>query len=106
MLLHPNSSYDQMCISKRQKSDIIIIHIMRQPKPVSWFWNHIHSLEHAETKKYISISIIIVLRKINGLVCKTFTLEQKSGFKLERNKDLTFIVIIIDIDWYGNNYRD
>ncbi len=33
--LHPNSSYDQMCISKRQKSDIIIIHIMRQAKPVS-----------------------------------------------------------------------
>ncbi len=33
--VHPNSSYDQMCISKRQKSDIIIIHIMRQPKPVS-----------------------------------------------------------------------
>ncbi len=33
--LHPNSSYDQMCISKIQKSDIIIIHIMRQPKPVS-----------------------------------------------------------------------
>ncbi len=32
---HPNSSYDQMCISKRQKSDNIIIHIMRQPKPVS-----------------------------------------------------------------------
>ncbi len=53
--LHPNSSYDQMCISKRQKSDIIIIHIMRQPKPVSWFWNNINSLEHAETKKYISI---------------------------------------------------
>ncbi len=26
------------------------------------------------------------------------TLEKKSGFKLERNKDLTFIVIIIDID--------
>ncbi len=26
-------------------------------------------------------------------VSKTFTLEQKSGFKLERNKDLTFIVI-------------
>ncbi len=53
--VHPNSSYDQMCISKRQKSDIIIIHIMRQPKPVSWFWNNINSLEHAETKKYISI---------------------------------------------------
>ncbi len=32
---YPNSSYDQMCISKRQKSDIIIIHIMRQSKPVS-----------------------------------------------------------------------
>ncbi len=47
-----------------------------------------------------------MLRKINGLVSKTFTLEQTSGFKLERNKDLTFIVIIIDIDWYENNYRD
>ncbi len=35
--LHPNSSYYQMCISKRQKSDIIIIIIIiiRQPKPVS-----------------------------------------------------------------------
>ncbi len=29
-----NSSYYQMCISKRQKSDIII-NIIRQPKPVS-----------------------------------------------------------------------
>ncbi len=35
LTVHPNSSYDQMCISKRQKSDIIIINIMRQPKPVS-----------------------------------------------------------------------
>ncbi len=35
--LHPNSSYYQMCISKRQKSDIIIINIIRQPKPVSCF---------------------------------------------------------------------
>ncbi len=42
---------------------------------------------------------------MNGLVCTTFTLEQNSGFKLERNKDLTFIVIIIDIDWYEKNYR-
>ncbi len=50
-----------------------------------------HSLDHAETKKYI-------FRKINGLVFTTFTLEQKSVFKLERNKDLTFIVIIIDTD--------
>ncbi len=33
--LHPNSSYYQMCISKRQKSDDIIINIIRQPKPVS-----------------------------------------------------------------------
>ncbi len=32
------------------------------------------------------------------VVSTAFTLEQKSGFKLERNKDLTFIVIIIDID--------
>ncbi len=30
--LHPNSSYYQMCISKRQK---IILLILRQPKPVS-----------------------------------------------------------------------
>ncbi len=43
---------------------------------------------------------------MNGLVSTTFTLEQKSGFKLERNKDLTFIVIIIDIDWYERNDRD
>ncbi len=32
--LHPNTRYYQMCISKRQKSDIII-NIIRQPKPVS-----------------------------------------------------------------------
>ncbi len=38
----------------------------------------------------------IYFKEINGLV--SFTLEQNSGFKLERNKDLTFIVIIIDID--------
>ncbi len=36
---------------------------------------------------------------MNGLVSTTFSLEQKSGFKFEKNKDLTFIVIIIDIDW-------
>ncbi len=45
--LHPNSSYYQMCISKRQKSDIII-YIMRKPKPVSCFETISH--EHAETK--------------------------------------------------------
>ncbi len=67
-----------------------------------------HSLEHAETKNllYIYIYIFIVLRKINGLVSINFTLEQKSGFKLERNTDLAFIVIIMDIDWYEKNYRD
>ncbi len=43
---------------------------------------------------------------MNGLVSTTFTLEQKSGFKLERNKDLTFIVIIIDIDWSEKNDGD
>ncbi len=41
---------------------------------------------------------------MNGLVSTTFNLEQNAGFKLERNKDLTFIVIIIDID--EKNYRD
>ncbi len=43
---------------------------------------------------------------MKGLVSTTFTLEQKSGFKLERNKDLIFIVIIIDIDRYEKNYSD
>ncbi len=33
-------------------------------------------------------------------------MEQDSGFKLEKNKDLTFIVKIIDIDWYEKNYCD
>ncbi len=36
--------------------------------------------------------------KINGLASTTFSLEQKSGLTFERNKDLTFIVIIIDIN--------
>ncbi len=44
--------------------------------------------------------MFILLREMNGLVSTTFTLEQKSGFKLENNKDLTFTVIIIDIDLY------
>ncbi len=44
------------CVFLRDKKSYnIIIHIMRQPKPVSWFWNNINSLERAETKKYISI---------------------------------------------------
>ncbi len=43
---------------------------------------------------------IFILRKINDLVSTTFTSEQEStlSFKLKRNEDLTFIVIIIDID--------
>ncbi len=36
--------------------------------------------------------------KINHMVLTTFTLEQKPVFKLERNNNLTFIVIIIDIE--------
>ncbi len=43
---------------------------------------------------------------MNGLLYTNFTLEQKSGFKLERNTDLAFNVIIIDIDWYEKNYHD
>ena len=35
---------------------------------------------------------------INCLLSSTFTQEQKSNLKFERNNDLTFIVIIIDID--------
>ncbi len=38
-----NSSYSQMCISKRHKSDII--NIIRQPKPV-YYLKQYHSLEH------------------------------------------------------------
>ncbi len=49
--LHPNSSYYQMCISKRQKSDIII-NISGNPN-LFLDLKQYHSLEHAETKKYI-----------------------------------------------------
>ena len=35
---------------------------------------------------------------INRLLSSTFTQEQKSNLKFERNNDLTFIVVIIDID--------
>ncbi len=28
------------------------------------------------------------------------------ALNFKRNKDLTFIMIIIDIDWYEKNYRD
>ncbi len=44
--LHPNSSYYNYRIPKRQKSNIIII---SQHKPVSWF----ETILHAKTKKYI-----------------------------------------------------
>ncbi len=87
--LHPNSSYFQMCISKIQKQYTIIINIMR----LFEIYLKYHSLEHAET-----ILDSYFVKEMNGLVSTTFSLEQKSGFKFERNKDLTFIVIIIDID--------
>ncbi len=88
--LHPNSSYYQMFL--RDKKVILILSC----NP-NWFLDlkQYHSLEHAETKKYI---LFRYLRKIYGLVSTTFTLEQKSGLKLARNKDLRFIAIIIDID--------
>ncbi len=35
--VHHNSSYDQMCISKRQKSDIIIIHIKSSSSQVELY---------------------------------------------------------------------
>ena len=35
---------------------------------------------------------------INCLVASAFTQEQKSNLKFERNNELTFIVILIDID--------
>ncbi len=62
-----------------------------------------NSLEHAETKKYIYLDIYFVKENVWFL---KLSLEQKYCFKFERNKDLTFIVIIIDIDWYKKNYRD
>ncbi len=108
--LHPNSSYYQMYISIIQKSYIIIINIiMRQTKPVSWFEISLRACRN-EDIFFLYLDIYFVLRKMNGLVSTTFSLEQKSGFKFEINKDLTFIVIIIDIDWYKKitviNYRD
>ncbi len=41
---------------------------------------------------------------MNDLVSTTLTWEQKSAFKLERNKDWKFIVIIIYL--YEKNYCD
>ncbi len=49
--LHPNSSYYQMCISKRQKC--FIINIIRQDKPVSWFETIL--LRTCRTKKLFSL---------------------------------------------------
>ena len=47
---------------------------------------------------------------IDRLVSSTFTQEQKSNLKFERNNDLTFTVIVStsyrDIDRYENLYRD
>ncbi len=53
--LHPNSSYYQMCIFKRQKSDIIIIISSNISDNPDLFLDlkQYHSLEHAETKKLI-----------------------------------------------------
>ncbi len=50
--LHPNSSYYQMCISKRQKSDIINNIISGNPNMFLDLKQY-HSLEHAETNKLI-----------------------------------------------------
>ena len=43
---------------------------------------------------------------INRLLSSTFSQEQTLDFKFENNNDLTFIVIIIDIDWCEKVYRD
>ncbi len=56
--LHPNSSYYQMylynsIISIIQKSDIIIINIMRQPNPVSWFEISLRACRNAHIFFYI-----------------------------------------------------
>ncbi len=51
---------------------------------------------------YPTFKIFILTRKIKQSGSRTFTLEQKSGFKLERNKDFTFIVIIIHMDMKKN----
>ncbi len=75
--LHPNSSDYQMCISKRQKIILLLLILWGNPN-LFLDLKQYHSLEHAETYKYI----FILLRKFNGLVSTTFTLEQKSGFKL------------------------
>ncbi len=98
--LHPNLSYYyyQMCISKRQKS-YIIINIIRLHKPISWFETISLNRTCRNKKCIFLVKLFILLRNINSLL-STFTLEQKSGFKFEINKDLTFIVKLIDLDWY------
>ncbi len=53
--LHPISSYDQMCISKRQKKWYYYHSYYEATQTGFLILKHINSLEHAETKKYISI---------------------------------------------------
>ncbi len=83
--LHPNTSYYyyKMRISKRQNVFLDL--------------KQYHTLENGNKKQFFLLRYIL-LRKSNGLVSRTFNLEQKSVFKLEINKDLTLIVIIINID--------
>ncbi len=76
------------CAFLRDKKVILLLLILSGNPNLFLDLKQYHSLEHAATK------IFILLRKINGLV--STTLEQNSGFKPERNKDLTFC----------DNYRD
>ncbi len=51
--LHPNSSYYQMCISKRQKNVILLLILSSGNPNLFLDLKRYHSLEHAATKKYI-----------------------------------------------------
>ncbi len=82
-----------------------LLPIMSRHAPYCWlatsfFWYsaRLSFLKRFWKNTYPTFKIFILTRKINSLVSRTFTLEQKSGFKLERNKDFTFIVIIIHMD--------
>jgi len=89
-----------MCISKRQSISLLIL-----SGNTNLFLDlkQYHRLEHAEIINVILIIFICIYFDKEDIYFvqenggKFFTLvKKKSGFKLERNKDMTFI----NIGWY------
>ncbi len=78
------SSYYQMCISKRQKSDIIIIIILWGKTNRFLDLKQHHSLEHAETKKYIFLfSYLFCLENFGAKICLERLLDNLKEIKIQ-----------------------